>query len=53
MQVALSEIKKIYLQGTNREGKEARIQTNDLGDKEKINIQSKQKEETEIQKKGR
>ena len=44
-----SEI-KIYIQGTNSEGKETRIQTNDLEQKEEINIQPEQNEETRIQK---
>ena len=46
--VTLSEIKK-NPQGTNREGKETRIQTNDLEHKEEINIQPEQKQETKIQ----
>ena len=49
MKVTLREIKK-NLQGTNSEGKEARIQINDLEHKEEINIQPEQKEETRIQK---
>ena len=49
MKVTLSEIKK-HLQGTNSEGKKARIQINDLEYKEEINIQPEQKEETRIQK---
>ena len=49
MKVTLSEIKE-NLQGTNSEGKGARIQINDLELKEEINIQPKQKEETRIQK---
>ena len=44
MKVTLSEIKK-NLQGTNSEGKEARIQINDLEHKEKINVQPEPKEE--------
>ena len=47
MKVTLSEIKK-NLQGTNSEGKEARIQINNLEHKEVINIQPEQKEETRI-----
>ena len=43
----LSEIKK-KSQGTNSEGKEARIQINDLKHKEEINIQPKQNEEIRI-----
>ena len=50
MKVTLSEIKK-NLQGTNGEGKEARIQINDLEHREEINIQPEQKEETRIPKK--
>ena len=37
--------------GTNSEGKEARTQTNGLDQKEEINIQPDQNEETRIQKK--
>ena len=44
-----SEIKK-NIQGTISEGKEARIQINDLEQKEEINIHLEQKEETRIQK---
>ena len=44
-----SEIKK-NIQGANSEGKETRTQTNDLDQKEEINIQPKQNEETRIQK---
>ena len=44
-----SEIKK-NTQGTNIEGKETRTQTNNLKQKEEINIQSEQNEETRIQK---
>ena len=44
-----SEIKK-NRQGTNSEGKEKRTQINDLEQKEEINIQSAQNEETRIQK---
>ena len=36
--------------GTNSEGKEARTQTNGLDQKEEINIQTEQNEETRIQK---
>ena len=50
MKVTLSEIKK-NPQGTNNEGKEARIQINDLEHKEEINIQLEQNEETRIFKK--
>ena len=44
-----SEIKK-NIQGTNSEGKETWIQINDLEQKEEINIQSEQNEETRIKK---
>ena len=44
MKVTLSEILK-NLQGTNSEGKEARIQINDLEHQEEIKIQPEQKEE--------
>ena len=44
-----SEIKK-NIQGTNSEGKETRTQMNNLEQKEEINIQLKQNEETRIQK---
>ena len=44
-----SEIKK-NIQGTNSEGKEIRTQINNLEQKEKINIQLEQNEETRIQK---
>ena len=44
-----SEIKK-NIQGTNREGKETRVQINDLEQKEEINIHLEQNEETRIQK---
>ena len=44
-----SEIKK-NIQGTNSEGKETGTQINDLEQKEEINIQSEQNEETRIQK---
>ena len=49
MKFILSEIKK-NLQGTNSEGKEARIQINDLEHKEEINIQPEKKQEIRIQK---
>ena len=39
------------IQGTNSEGKETRTQINDLNQKEEINIQPKQTEETRTQKK--
>ena len=51
MKVILSEIKK-NLQGTNSEGKEARIQINDLEHKEEIHIQPEQKRRQEFKKKG-
>ena len=38
------------MQGTNIEEKETRTQTNDLEQKEQINIQAEQNEETRIQK---
>ena len=44
-----SEIKK-NTQGTNSEGKETRTQINDWEQKEEINIQLEQNEETRIQK---
>ena len=43
-----SEIEK-NVQGTNNEGKETGIQINDLEQKEEIDIQPKQNEETRIQ----
>ena len=49
MKATVSEIKK-NPQGTNSEGKEARIQINDLEHKEEINIQPEHNEETRIQK---
>ena len=48
--VKLGEIKK-NIQETNSERKEARIQINELEQKEEINIQPEQKQETRIQKK--
>ena len=48
----LSEIKK-NPQGTNSEGKEARVQINNLEHKEEINSQPVQNEETRIQKNRR
>ena len=47
MKATLSEIKK-NLQEINSEGKEARVQINDLEHKEEISIQLEQKEETRI-----
>ena len=43
-----SEIKE-NVQGTNSEGKETRTQINNLEQKEEINIQTEQNEETRIQ----
>ena len=43
------EIKQ-NIQGTNHDRKETRTQSNDLEQKEKINIQPEQNEETRIQK---
>ena len=44
-----SEIKQ-NIQGTNSDRKETRTQSNDLEQKEEINIQQEQNEETRIQK---
>ena len=52
MKATQSEIKQ-NIQGTNSEGKETRIQINDLEQKEEINIQSEQNEEARIQKNER
>ena len=49
MKATLSEIKK-NPQGTNGEGKKARVQINNLEHKEEINNQPEQNEETSIQK---
>ena len=49
MKVALCEIKK-NLQGTDSDGKETRTQIKGLEQKEEINIQPEQNEETRIQK---
>ena len=46
-----SEIKE-NVQGTNGDGKEAGTQINSLDQKEEINIQSEQNEETRIQNNG-
>ena len=46
-----SEIKK-NIQGTDSKGKETRTQINSLEQKEEINIQPEQNEETRMQKKG-
>ena len=53
MKVALSEIKKNLkeIKRTNNGGDDAKNQINDLEQKEKINIQPEQNEETRIQKK--
>ena len=50
MKFTLCEIKK-NLQGTNSEGKETWTQINYLEQKEDINVQPEQNEETRIQKK--
>ena len=49
MKATQSEIKE-NTQGTNSEGKETRTQINDLEQKEEINAQAEQNEETRIQK---
>ena len=49
MKVMKNEIKK-NIQGTKNEGKETGTQINDLEQKEEINIQPEQSEETRIQK---
>ena len=49
MKATQSEIKE-NIQGTNSEGKETGTQINDLEQKEEINIQLEQNEETKIQK---
>ena len=49
MKATQSEIKE-NIQGTNSGGKETRTQINDLKQKEEINIQPEQNEETRIQK---
>ena len=49
MKATQSEIKQ-NIQGTNSEGKETRTRINDLEQKEEINIQLEQNEETRIQK---
>ena len=48
MKAIQSEIKE-NIQGTNNEGKETRTQINDLEQKEVINIQLEQNEETGVQ----
>ena len=50
MKAMQNEIKE-NIQGTNSEGKETGTQINDLEQKEEINIQPEQNEETRIQKK--
>ena len=47
MEAVQSEIKE-NVQGTNSDGKETRTQINGLDQKEEINIQSEQNEETTI-----
>ena len=47
MKVTQNEIKQ-NIQGTNSEGKEIGTQINDLEQKEEINIQQEQSEETRI-----
>ena len=49
MKATQSEIKK-NIQGTNSDGKETGTQINGLDQKEEINIQPEQNEETRIQK---
>ena len=48
MKATQSEIQQI-IHGTNSEGKDTRTQINDLEEKEEINIQPEQNEETRIQ----
>ena len=48
---AIQQEIKENIQGSNSEGKETRTQINNLEQKEEINIQPKQNEETRIQKK--
>ena len=50
MKATQSEMKE-NIQGTKSEGGETRTQTNGLEQKEEINIQPEQNEETRIQKK--
>ena len=50
MKAMQNEIKE-NIQGTNSEGKETGTQINDLEQKEELNIQLEQNEETRIQKK--
>ena len=49
MKATQSEIKE-NVQGTNRKGKETRIQINDVEQKEEISIQPEQNEETRFKK---
>ena len=49
MKAIQSEINE-NIQGTNSDRKETRIKSNDLEQKEEINIESEQNEETRIQK---
>ena len=49
MKYTQNELKQ-NIQGTNRDRKETRTQSNDLEQREKINIQPDQSEETRIQK---
>ena len=51
MKATQSEIKQ-NIQGTNNEGKETGTHLNDLEQKEEINIQQEQNEETRISKQG-
>ena len=51
IKATLSEIKKNPQVGTNSEGKEVRIQINNLEYKEELNVRREQNEETTIQKK--
>ena len=51
MKAMLSAMKE-NVQGTNSDGKETGTQINNLDQKEKINIQPEQNEETRIQKKN-
>ena len=50
MKAVKSEIRE-NVQGTNSEGKETRTQINGVDQKEEINIQLEQNEETRIEKK--
>ena len=50
MKATQNEIKQ-NIQGTNSKGKESGTQINDLEQKEEINIQPEQNEETRVQKK--